>query len=110
MSNFDENRVSRRSSGTSAGGQFAHKGHRANDEVGLEGDSADWPVLSPRARGMAETHSNLTVKELSDVQRIYFDGHMRANLEGDKERAALMLGDVNALDEVIDLRTGPTRV
>ena len=35
MSNFNENKVNRQASGTSAGGQFANKDHPANDEVGL---------------------------------------------------------------------------
>ena len=36
MNNFDENRINRQASGTSAGGQFANKDHPSNDGVDLK--------------------------------------------------------------------------
>lgn len=48
MSNFDENKINRQASGTSAGGQFANKDHPANDGVGLAGSAEYWVQLVRR--------------------------------------------------------------
>jgi hypothetical protein len=85
MSNFDENKISRQASGTSAGGQFANKERPANDSIGLGGavEETDYHQmvesvkekryhLQSAINPLSKASSQLMKQEIAALTRSYF--------------------------------------